>query len=77
MAINLWRRFEELIKPAGEEVVTVKVKHTDGTITGETLTGEKVRIRCGFEVNVDERVFAAGGEARAKAPNLAYYEIGV
>lgn len=75
MAINLWRRFEELIKPAGEEVVTVKVKHTDGTITGETLTGGTMRARCSFDVEAGERLFVAGGEARGKAPGLAYHEI--
>lgn len=75
MAINLWRRFNELIKPAGEEVVTVKVKHADGTITGETLTGETVRARCSFEVAVNEKIFVAGGEAKGKAPGLPYYEL--
>lgn len=78
MAGNLWRRFEALIKPAAEEVVTVTAKHSDGTITGKTLTEEFVRVRCVFDVEVNDKVFVAGGgEAKAKAPNLTYYEVGI
>ncbi len=77
MAINLWKRFEELIKPAAEEVVTITAVNADGTVTGTTLTGGVVRLRCAIDVSVDEKVFAAANEVKAKAPNLAYYELEV
>ena len=33
MAINVWRRFGDLIKPPAEEVVTITTVHGDGTVT--------------------------------------------
>jgi len=75
MAINLWKRFEELIKPAAEEVVTITAIHADGTVSATTMTGGTVRLRCAIEVQVADKAFAAGGEVRAVAPSLTYYEL--
>ena len=75
MAINLWRRFESLIKPAAEEVVTVTTVHADGTVTATTLTGGVMRLRCPIDIAQGEKAFAAEGEIRAKAPSLPYYEL--
>ena len=75
MAINLWRRFESLIKPAAEEVVTIQAVHADGTVTATTLTDGVMRLRCSIEVAVGDKAFAAAGEIRAKAPSLPYYEL--
>lgn len=75
MAINVWRRFEEMIKPAAEEVVVVKQVHSNGTVTAETLTGGTVRLRCAIEVMPKEKVFTAAGMVKAKAPALEYFEL--
>ncbi|PID76820.1 MAG: hypothetical protein CSB24_04640 [Deltaproteobacteria bacterium] len=77
MAINIWRRFEKLVKPAAEEVATVTAVHADGTITAESLTGGTLRLRCAIDVAVGGKVFTAGGAVLAKAPNLVYHEIAV
>jgi hypothetical protein len=77
MAINLWRRFESLIKPAAEEVVTITAIHADGTVTATTMTGGTVRLRCAVEVVVGDKAFAAAGEVKGKAPDLTYYELEV
>jgi hypothetical protein len=77
MAINLWKRFEELIKPAAEEVVTITAIHADGTVSATTMTGGAVRLRCAIEVQVANKAFAAGGEIKAIAPNLTYFELDV
>lgn len=77
MAINLWRRFEQLIKPAAEEVVTITAIHADGTVTATTMTGGAMRLRCAITVAVDDKAFAADGEVRAVAPSLTYYELEV
>lgn len=77
MAINLWKRFENLIKPAAEEVVTITAIHADGTVTATTMTGGTVRLRCAIEIEVADKAFSAAGEVRAKAPALTYYELEV
>ncbi len=77
MAINIWRRFEELIKPASEEVVEVTAVHADSTISVKTMTNGAMRLRCAIAVSVGDKVFAAAGEVRGKAPGLTYYEIEV
>ncbi len=77
MAINIWRRFEELIKPAAEEVVTITAVNGDGTVTATTLTNGVLRLRCSIDVSPGDKAFAAAGEIRAKAPSLAYYELEV
>lgn len=77
MAINIWRRFENLIKPAAEEVVIITAIHADGTVTATTMTGGTVRLRCAVEIEVGNKAFAAAGEVRAKAPALTYYELEV
>ncbi len=77
MAINIWRRFEELIKPAAQEVVEVTAVHADGTVSVKTMTNGAMRLRCAIAVTVGNKVFAAGGEVRGKAPSLPYYEIEV
>ena len=75
MAINLWKRFEELIKPAAEEVVIVTAVNAGGTITGNTLTGGVTRARCSIaDVAVGDRVFVGAGRVSGKAPSLPYYE---
>ncbi|MCG2744280.1 MAG: hypothetical protein L6271_10215 [Desulfobacteraceae bacterium] len=77
MAINLWRRFESLIKPAAEEVVTITAIHADGTVTATTMTNGVVRLRCAIELVVGDKAFAADGAIIGKAPSLTYYELEV
>ncbi len=77
MAINVWRRFEEMIKPAAEEVAEVTAVHADNTVSATSLTGGAMRLRCAISISVGDKVFAAGGEVRGKAPALPYYEIEV
>jgi hypothetical protein len=77
VAINIWRRFEKLIKPAAEEVVTITAVNTDGTVTAETMAGAVMRIRCGIDVEVGDQVFVAAGEVKSIAPALTYYELDV
>ena len=77
MAINVWRRFGDLIKPPTEEVVTVTTVHGDGTVTATTVGGGAVRLRCAIEVTVGDKAFAAAGEVRGVAPVLSYFEIEV
>ncbi len=75
MAINVWRRFGDLIKPPTEEVVTVTTVHGDGTVTATTVGGGAVWLRCAIEVTAGDRAFAAAGEVRGVAPDLPYFEI--
>ena len=75
MAINVWRRFGDLIKPPAEEVVTVTTVHDDGTVTATTVGGGAVGLRCAIEVTAGDKAFASAGEVRGKAPSLPYFEV--
>ena len=75
MAINVWRRFGDLIKPPSEQVVTITTVHGDGTVTATTAGGGAVRLRCAIEVTAGDKAFASGGEVRGVAPALSYFEI--
>ncbi len=75
MESNIWRRFGELIKPAAEEIVTVKGAAAEGVISAETLSGGTVRLRCAIDVQIGDKVIAAGGAVLAKAPDLPYFEL--
>lgn len=77
MGSNLWRRFAELVQAPAEEVATVVAVGSNSTITATTLTGGVVRLRCAIDVSVGDKVFAGGGDVRAKAPDLDYYELEV
>lgn len=77
MAINIWRRFEEMIKSPAEEVVVITAVNSDGTVTGETLAGGVVRVRCGIDVTAGDQVFVAAGVVNSIAPELDYYELEV
>ncbi len=77
VAINIWRRFEELIKPAAQEVAEITAIHTDGTVSATSMTGGAMRLRCAISVAVGDKVFVAAGEVKGKAPSLPYYEIDV
>ncbi|PIE72300.1 MAG: hypothetical protein CSA20_08530 [Deltaproteobacteria bacterium] len=77
MALNIWRRFEELIAPAAEEVVTITAVHSDGTVTATSMTGNTIRLRSAVDISAGDKAFAAAGEVKARAPALIYYEIEV
>jgi hypothetical protein len=76
MALNIWRRFGDLIKPAPEEVATVTLVYGDGTVAARALGGGLMRVRCAVEgVAMGDQVFVAGGEVRGKAPALRAVEL--
>ena len=75
MALNIWRRFGDLIKPPQQEVVTVTQIAGAGVVVASTVGGGTVRLRCGIEVAIGDKVFAAGGEVKSKAASLPYYEL--
>ena len=73
-ATNIWRRFRDLVAEPAEEIVVI-VSLAGGWATATTLAGGTLRLRCALDVQPGDKVFAAAGEARAKAPNLPAYEI--
>ena len=73
--LNIWRRFGDLVKPAHQEIVTVVQVLGNSTVRATTVGGGQVTLRCNIEVAVNDRVFAAAGEVKGKAPNLEYHEI--
>lgn len=75
MALNIWRRFGDLIRPPHQEIVTVTRIVGAGVIEASTVGGGTVRLRCGIEVAPGDKVFAAGSEAKSKAASLPYYEL--
>jgi len=77
MATNIWRRFEKLIEPAAEEVITITAVNSDETVTGSTFGNGTVRVRCSIDVEVGDQVFIADNRVTTKAPSLTYYEISV
>jgi hypothetical protein len=77
VAINVWRRFGDLLKPPSEEVVTITLVNGDGTVTATTLTGQSVRLRCALDLTAGDKAFAAAGEVRGAAPSLTYHELEV
>lgn len=75
--LNIWRRFGDLLRPAHQEVVTIVQIVGNGTVRASTAGGGQVVLRCNIDLAVNDRVFAAAGEVKSKAPDLPYHEIEV
>lgn len=75
--LNIWKRFSTLIRPAPQEIMTVKQIVGNGTVVAETVSGGMVRLKCGINVNIDDKVLTQTGEVKSKTENLPYYEVEV